>query len=235
MNTSQTGVQKRATLGGMTPLIHIWPVIHLDTIELAVANARMAHEEGADGVFLIHMEGEDDLIDVAYWAIRQQVPGLALGANFLSLDALSGMERAVTLGMEASWSDAPGIFSYGTSDQALALARAIPQGHIHFAGVAFKYQAHEPDPGAAAARAWALGLVPTTSGAATGQAPPADKLRAIRRVLCPEAPLACASGITPDNFAQLAPYLSHALVATGISEDFHTLGRDKLRTLMAAR
>lgn len=214
---------------------HIWPVLHLDTIERALSNARLAHEEGVDGVFLIHMDGHDDLIDVAYWAIREQVPGLAIGANFLSLDAITGMERAITLGMEASWSDAPGVDSNGASEQAQKLARIRPVKHLHFAGVAFKYQAHEPDPGAAAARAWGLGLIPTTSGSATGQAPPTDKLQTIRRALPQGAPLACASGITPDNFAQLAPYLSHALVATGISEDFHTLSSHKLRKLLTAR
>lgn len=156
---------------GMTA-IEIWPVIHLDSAQGAVANARLAQTAGANGVFLIHMKGHDDLIDTAYWAIRHQVPGLAVGANFLSLDADAGMARALMLGMEASWSDNPGIDSQGISDLARRMSRARPKEHLHFAGVAFKYQKAEPNPGLAALRATELGLIPTTSGQVTGQAPP---------------------------------------------------------------
>lgn len=215
----------------MTPT-EIWPVIHLDSTPAAVANARLAQEAGAHGVFLIHMQGHDDLIDVAYWAIRGQVPGLAVGANFLSLDADEGMARAIALGMDASWSDNPGISSRGASDLARRVSQNRPPNHLHFAGVAFKYQAAERDPGRAASEAIALGLIPTTSGDATGHAPTVDKLRQIRDAIGSEVPLACASGLTPDNLPELAPLLTHALVATGISQDFHTLCEAKLRAML---
>lgn len=219
----------------MRPL-RVWPVIHLHTVAQAVANARIDQAAGAHGVFLIHMSGDDDMIEPAGRAISEQCPGLVVGANYLSLSATQALERSLAAGFAATWSDAPGVHSTGVNESARALASRVRQhpGHEFFASVAFKYQEPDPDPGKAASAALSLDMIPTTSGPATGQAPAIEKLQAIRASIGPSAALALASGVTPENVAQLVPCLSDILVATGISADFHTFDPARLSRLMAA-
>ena len=100
-------------------------------------------------------------------------------------------------------------------------------GHLFFGSVAFKYQPEDVDPPEAARRAIALGMIPTTSGPATGCAPPPEKLYRIRRGIGTGA-LALASGLTPGNAYELGRFLTHALVSTGISESFYVFSEPLL-------
>ena len=79
--------------------------------------------------------------------------------------------------------------------------------------------------------ALAAGFIPTTSGSGTGSAPDLEKIVAMSRAT--GGVLAIASGMTPWNVAQYAPYLSHILVATGIALDEHRIDADKLCLLIA--
>ena len=67
----------------------VWPVIHLSTLELAYRNASMAAEHGAEGVFLIHMDGDDEQILPVALHLKSRLPGLMLGGNYLSKGPLS--------------------------------------------------------------------------------------------------------------------------------------------------
>lgn len=101
-----------------------------------------------------------------------------------------------------------------------------------FGSVAFKYQPDEPNPAEAARQALAVGMIPTTSGAATGLAPEIAKIKGMSAAA--SGRLAVASGMTPDNVAEYAPHLSHILVATGVARDEHTLDPLLLRRFVAA-
>ena len=70
----------------------VWPVIHLSTLELAYRNASMAAEHGAEGVFLIHMEGDDEQILPVSLHLHARLPGLKVGANYLSKGPLAALE-----------------------------------------------------------------------------------------------------------------------------------------------
>lgn len=214
------------------PALAVWPVIHLDTIELALSNAAIAAAHGCAGVFLISMDGRDHLIKEAAEAIRAEHPQLALGANFLTLRADAALARSLAARFAATWTDKPGVRSDGISGMAGGLRAVLDAhpGHFFFASVAFKYQPVDLDPPTAARLAADLGMIPTTSGAATGQAPPAAKLAAMRAVV-PQ--LALASGATPENIDALAPHLTHLLVSTGISKSFHAFDDAKLGRLMS--
>ncbi len=213
----------------------VWPVIHVKDESLALANARIAADSGAYGVFLIQMEGQDHLLDPIARAIRQAAPWLALGVNYLSMDADFAASRALYQGYHACWSDRPGVRSDGTNQTADHTRRLLEGEALEFfASVAFKYQPHDPDPGRAATKAAALGMLPTTSGPATGIAPDLDKLAIMREALGSEARLAVASGVTPENAASLKPFVTDFLVATGIGQDFYRFDPAKLAQLMAA-
>lgn len=211
----------------------IWPVIHLSTAELALENALIARSCGCTGVFVISMDGRDDLIDPIATRIRHETPGLLVGVNYLSLSAPAALERSLLGNFDATWSDAPGVRSDEIQAKAYAVELLLQRNpkHRFFGSVAFKYQVPDPNPARAARLASQLGMIATTSGEATGVAPPARKL-ALMRTALGESPLALASGVTPDNAYELGRFLSHVLVATGISSSFYEFDRQLLKELV---
>jgi hypothetical protein len=215
----------------------VWPVIHLRSLDLGIENAQITADSGCPGVFLISMDGNDESIDPIADSIKTRLPNLLVGVNYLTKTAEAAIARSLKAGHHATWADGAGIRS--DEDSALpARCAALLAGrkdHQFFASFDFKYQRKDPNPPRAARMALDLGFVPTTSGMKTGSAPVPAKLAAIRDEIGIEAPLAVASGITPDNVASLGPYLSHILVATGISRSFYEFDADLLGTLMRNR
>lgn len=209
--------------------MNVWPVIHVmpgDLVhsrEQARHNADLAALNGCTGVFLISMEGEDDKVPEIAHDIKIQFPELLVGINLLTATAQDTVTLAISHGLNAAWTDSPGITSRYASPIALNIAGLLKQyPDLRFFGsVAFKYQAPEPDPGMAALAAAALGMIPTTSGPATGSPAQVSKLESIRAALGPGKPLALASGLSPANIADFQPLITDALVATGISLDEH--------------
>lgn len=214
---------------------HVWPVIHLKegAVDLALDNAAIAHRCGCAGVFVIDMEGDNQQVVPTAKRIRQAHPTLKVGVNLLGVNPLMVLSQSLAAGLDATWTDSPGVTSRNVSSMAQAIADLLKDhpDHQFFGSVAFKYQPAESDPSAAAHAAARLGMVPTTSGAATGAAPAESKLAAMREALGGR-PLAVASGITPENVEVLGPYLTHILVATGVSDTFHELSAPKLQALM---
>lgn len=206
--------------------VRVLPVIHHLNAATTRDQVDLALNCGADGVFLISHDGRDAELLELVPLLRESCGNFWLGVNLLSVHApTSAFQLAANHGFDGVWLDYCGVDGLGANAQALDLARVrrtTRLGHKRldvFASVAFKYQAHEPHPGQAARNAQALGFVPTTSGPATGQAPELEKVQVMSAATGRN--LAVASGLTPDNIASFAPYLSHALVATGVSRDAH--------------
>lgn len=212
------------TLTALPASPQIWPVIHIksDSPAQTMRNAEIAHRCGCEGVFLISMEGDNRRVVPLAQHVKAKFPELKVGVNLLGVDPFLAMGQSLAAGLHATWTDSPGVTSEAVRDSALAVSELLKDhpGHQFFGSVAFKYQPHEADPGAAALSASVLGMIATTSGSATGSAPEASKLADMRAVLG-ELPLAVASGITPENVAELGPYLSHILVSTGVSKSFY--------------
>lgn len=203
----------------------VWPVIHVNhDMKTSLENAHIAWSQGCEGVFLIQMQGRDEMLEPIYHHLRSLFPELKVGFNFLSLSGNPGraMQKSLDLGADATWSDNPGVRSDGIALGAIQVSALLTEHpeHLFFGSVAFKYQPEDPDPKAAAEVARNLNMIPTTSGVATGQAPSVEKLKGIQDGQ--HHPLALASGVTPENVAELAPYLSHILVSTGITNDFES-------------
>lgn len=208
------------------PVIHhIEPSITLDEIQVAIDCA-------ADGVFLISHESHDEeLLEVAKHAI-QEFKGFPVGLNLLSLDCWQAARKAMDIGCRMVWSDYMGVDSSGLDvlgRKVSDMAQANPDLQL-FASVAFKYRPHEREPVMAALQARLAGFIPTTSGEATGSAPDPAKIASMGA----GGPLAVASGMTPQNVLRYSTYLSHILVATGVSRDEYRIDPDKLRSLMEA-
>lgn len=213
----------------MTALLpkKFYPVIHcIDPREQqgaghALRNARIAMENGADGIFLIGHRMHFSVLSDLYEYVRKQFPELWIGINFLDISQERNWHglTAVTkrcIGVNALWID-------GMPNEKLALPSEIQV----FGGVAFKYIASSltgPALSAACVHAQERVDVITTSGDKTGSAPHVRKLEELRAIVGPVAPLAIASGVDSDNVSQFLRYGDKFLVASSISRRVRSLG-----------
>lgn len=206
--------------------VNIFPVIHVESVEQVVEDAGRVLDAEVAGVFLIDHDADDDRLAAAFDAVRRAAPDATVGVNVIRRPAHLALgvlaDRLGSLdGVAALWADTLGLEGGDAPAYASALAEARAahrwSGAV-FGGVAFKYQAPvaDADLPRLGREAAALCEVPTTSGAATGSAPSADKLRLLREGVG-AGRLAVASGVTPANVAGLVPYVTDILVSTGIA------------------
>lgn len=202
----------------------IYPVIHYHNLETTFANVDIAVQSGCDGVILIHMNAQDELLSPACRAIKEKYNNLFVGINRLSFhdDPSQGIYENLNCGADATWVDNSGIFNGKGSEKTDRLYNALGNSKSHqlFAAVAFKYQKTDYKPNESAQLAFNLGFLPTTSGIGTGHAPEVQKIKEMGELVGREN-LAIASGITPDNVALFTPYCANFLVSTGISKSFY--------------
>lgn len=211
----------------------ILPVIHYKNLDLALKNADIVARAGCPGLFLIEMNGNNEPLDRAAKKIRAEWPHMRIGINRLDADPVSAVQHHIDTNIDMTWTDQQLTHSQvGNWNAVEHLRETIRKAqHQLFSGVAFKYQAYEPDPATAARSAIEYGLIPTTSGPGTGMPADTQAIAGLRKAIGPKAPLAIASGITPENVASYASYLSHILVATGIASDFYNLDAERLKSL----
>ena len=225
----------------------VLPVIHVRDAAQAGRNAAIAIEAGAQGVFLINHDFDHEELVPILGEVRARFPSLWLGANFLAVtgrDAFPVLGRLEAEGVEidAYWADDARIDERAATDgqveaaEIAAAREASGWTGLYFGGTAFKKQRPvAPDDHEAAARTAAGWMdAVTTSGVATGKAADRAKIAAFRRG-CGDAPLALASGVTPENAADYAPDVDAMLVATGINRpgDFYEIDPARLRRLLA--
>jgi predicted TIM-barrel enzyme len=214
----------------------ILPVIHYADDSQALRNAERAFDAGCEGVMLIEMRGYNRPLVKAAASIKTRWPDKLVGVNFLNSEPDAPLKTCAQIDM--SWTDEQLTHSCRSPWlEARRTARTLRErsSHLFFCGVAFKYQQAEPDPVQAAVRAIAFGFIPTTSGAATGAPADASVVRDIRQGIGVNAPLALASGVTPENAGAFLPFVSHILVSSGVSASFHEFEPSRLRALVAAR
>lgn len=221
----------------------VLPVIHvLDTAQ-TVSNVRLLIAQGAAGCFLInHDFGVPEFLPIVR-EVRSAFPSLWMGLNFL---AVTGREAFPVLGalagegcrIDAYWADDARIDESGRDPaeaKEIARTRKASGWHgLYFGGTAFKKQrpvdpVHWQD---AAHQAVPFMDVVTTSGIATGEEADLTKIHDFRAGIG-DAPLALASGITPENARSYAD-VDCFMVATGINkaDDFYTIDPVRLAALM---
>ena len=224
----------------------VLPVIHVRDAAQAGRNAAVAIEAGAQGVFLINHDFDLEELVPILREVRTRFPSLWVGANFLGVtgrDAFPVLGRLQAEGIEidACWADDARIEERMPEDEQaeageIAAARdASGWTGLYFGGTAFKKQRpvapSDHETAARTAAGWMDAV--TTSGVATGEAADRAKIAAFRRG-CGDAPLALASGVTPENAAGYAADVDAMLVATGINRpgDFYEIDPDRLRRLL---
>ena len=214
----------------------IIPVIHYENNAQTMRNAERAFAAGSDGLFLIEMNANNNLLIEPAEMLRKAYPEKELGLNLLGIEPTRAICINAILGMDMTWTDEQPTHSsldpWFDADE-ISFEMTDHMTHELFCGVAFKHQKSEPDPSLSARKAVEMGFIPTTSGEATGVAAKADKIADMRKAIGPDAPLAIASGITPDNVHEFAPHLTHILVATGISSSFYEFDPAMLQDLVS--
>lgn len=216
----------------------ILPVIHYADDNQAMRNAERALEAGCDGVLLIDMTGRNTGLSFAARAVKRRWPAARAGVNWLGLDPWRALLGNRDAGLDWTWTDEQLTHTGGAlALEACRVDRLLrtAQPHALFCAVAFKHQPGEPDAAGAALRALRHGFIPTTSGPATGVAADPSVIAGLREEIGPEAPLAIASGITPENAAAFLPHVTHVLVSTGVSASFYEFDPVRLRALVDVR
>jgi hypothetical protein len=203
----------------------VLPVIHVTDEAQALRNVALAHQVGADGVFLInHAISSRELLTI-HAKVVEAFPDWWIGVNCLDLHP-QAVFSVVSHQVAGVWTDNAMIDEarqeQPAADAVLAARRQHGWRGLYFGGVAFKYQRPVHDLRTAATRARQFMDVITTSGPGTGRAAHIDKIRTMKAAIG-GFPLAIASGITPANIADYLPHSDCYLVATGISKSFEEL------------
>lgn len=222
----------------------VTPVIHVVDRAQVLRNVGHVVRQGAAGVFLINHDFDVQTFLPILRAVRADCPDLWIGVNFLAQPGhvvfpILGQLEAEGCLIDAYWADDARLDErkavQSEADVIKALRAASGWTGLYFGGVAFKKQ-RPVDPAlheASARLALPYMDVVTTSGTATGQAADLAKIAEFRRG-AGDAPLALASGITPDNAATYAAEVDGFLVATGISPpgDFYNIDPARLAALL---
>ena len=221
----------------------VLPVIHVLDDARTCRNIEGLLSAGAPGCFLInHDFGVDQFLPILR-SVRGQFPGLWMGANFLAVTGKDAFPILGTLEQEgcrvdAYWADDARIDErQDTQSEAEAIAQARRDSGwsgLYFGGTAFKKQRPVADAslGDSARLAVPWMDVVTTSGIATGEEADDGKVDTFRRAIG-DAPLALASGITPENAHRYAQ-VDCFMVATGINEpgNFYDIDPARLSSLL---
>ena len=221
----------------------ILPVIHVLTHDQAASNIDKLIAAGIHGCFLINHDFEVATFLPIIRTIRTQYPDFWIGVNFLAVnggDAFPILAELAEAGclIDAYWADDARIDEReNLQTEAERISQIRHESNwtgLYFGGTAFKKQrpVHADDYATAAHIAGGYMDVVTASGSATGNAAESSKIATFRNAL-PEAPIALASGITPENAADYA-MIDCFMVATGINitNDFYTIDPAKLDLLM---
>jgi predicted TIM-barrel enzyme len=222
----------------------VTPVIHVTDLRQTLTNIAHVARLGAQGVFLINHDFPVEPFLPILRAARAECPNLWMGVNFLAQPGrvafpILGRLAAEGCQIDAYWADDACMDERQptqTEAEAIAAIRAASgwQG-MYFGGVCFKKQRPvDPSLNEYSARlALPFMDVVTTSGVATGEATDLTKIDDFRRGLG-AAPLAIASGVTPDNAAHYVADVDCFLVATGINHpgDFYNIDPARLAALL---
>ena len=222
----------------------VLPVIHVQDQAQIDRNIAVAVGCGAQGVFLINHDFDVDRFLPILEQCRNANPLLWMGVNFLGV---TGREAFPILGrlekkgllIDAYWADDACINEKNEiqtdAEEIEAVRQESSWSGLYFGGTAFKKQrVVDPEDYSLAAKLATQWMdVVTTSGVATGQAAEPEKIATFRCAVGDSA-LAVASGVTPENVKNYAPYVDAILVATGVNEadDFYNLDGARLARLI---
>lgn len=209
--------------------MRVIPVIHHKNLDTSLYNANLAFSCECDAVFVISMHGNDNAAFETAKEIKNLYPNKLIGVNALTLKPIDALSKSHLLGLDMTWTDDTGIYR-DTSNQPSLVKEYIEfinkhSKHEFYGSFSFKYQVADNNPELTATIITDYNMIPTTSGEATGIAADVNKIINISNSLREKSSqyrLALASGLTPKNIKTYSPYITDAIVSTGVSKDFYT-------------
>ncbi len=210
------------------------PVIHVDSEEQAVENAKIAFESRADGLYLVsHIHDVSQFMEI-FDKVAEAHPGKWVGLNFGprfgAVDPLDWIRHKRVDGIWLNHAQI-GDATVGSDMARLLLQRSsVPHPFVLFGGVAYKLQPTPEHLDLTVANATRFVDVIVTSGDEVGVPPSFEKMRIIREA-AGDHPVAIAGGLTPDNIEDFLPYADCFMVATGIYRSFHYFDPAKVRAI----
>jgi len=219
----------------------VFPVVHIRQPELAIKQAQLALELGADGVYLIDHSADTVALFDTFNGVSQDNPKAYIGVNLLGFRPLAAcniIEKEFQNGKlrripDGLWADnaldenshgETKIYKQNTEDL---------RGMRYLGGVAFKYT---PDFTDDPERAYQKVVqardrvdIVITSGEKTGIAPSVAKIKSMKQAVGATGTLAVASGISLENLGEYAGIVDEVLVASSVetipySGIFHKAG-----------
>lgn len=232
----------RTLLKGPEPAVT--PVIHVLDAAQALSNLEKVAAAGCPGAFLINHDFPVEPFLPILRDVRAAAPDMWLGVNFLAQPGqnafpILGALEAEGAFFDAYWADDARIDERETvqkeGEEITRIRRESGWSGLYFGGVAFKKQRPVPEDAYAYAARISVPYmdVVTTSGVATGHEADTGKVRTFRNAIG-DAPLALASGITPENAENYCVDVNCFLVATGINfdGDFYNIDPARLSALL---
>ena len=224
----------------------VLPVIHVTDNAQAERNVAITIAEGAAGVFLINHDFAYPEFLPIIRHVRKRFPSVWLGVNFL---AVTGRQAFPVLGdlakegvqVDAYWADDACINEFEAADaqkeagEIAKIRKVSGWDGLYLGGTCFKKQREvQPEHYATSAKIATHYMdAVCTSGIATGHAADLNKINIFRQSIG-DAPLALASGITPENAREYVKDVDCFMVATGINKpgDFYNIAPERLRALL---
>lgn len=221
----------------------VFPVVHINAVEQAVAQTEVAFTQGADGVYLIdhHARSLDDNMTLeAFGAVVQEYDeqeSRYVGVNILgatSLRAYRMVHQALSEGNivrapDGLWVDDATRTGTGNPYDTRLFKDSLSslRSCRLLGGVAFKYtEGYTDSPVEAKNQVEVLHDavdVVTTSGRGTGYAPTVEKIATMREAShLVGKPLAVASGISSDNIQQYRGLIDEVLVASSVETGMYS-------------
>lgn len=197
----------------------VLPVIHVETPRQTLKNAEIAQKAGADGAFLISMQGMSHKeLSEMHRVVQNEFSTWWVGVNYLDLSTIE-VFNTINDNISGVWADDARINEWVEqqveAEEIKKLQHARGWNGLYFGGVAFKYQRDVDNIELAAQIATHYMDVVTTSGSGTGSAPDREKIARMKGAIGTH-PLGIASGITPSNVSEYKEVADCFLVATSL-------------------
>ena len=192
------------------------PVLHVSDQYDVLAQAKIAIENGADGLMLCAWPASIAMMLHAITQIREAYPDCFVGVNFMK----PPQELTGPIEADAVWFD-EGVDGNGPSERLTTMLSKLDDlgfTGLRFGGFAFKGKKWIPDTSLPELGLTACTLldVPTTSGQGTGVAMDLRRAQKVRDALGTQTRVAVASGVTVANATDYLPYFDIFLVGTGV-------------------
>lgn len=209
---------------------NLFIVIHVDSEEQLFRNLSKIEGIKLSGVFLISHGSMTykELYNLGK-KVKREYPDLWIGYNFLDLTANEAVSFLQGKDVDGLWVDNAYLGLNKLKLDTLNRLTAKDFTAKLYGGFYFKGQPQPRDMKLACEDARTID-VPVTSGVATGMAADLDKISRLKKELG-DHPLGIASGITVENVNDYLPFIDVFLVATGVSDSFTELNKDKVQAL----